>query len=365
MFAAVRRCVLFPLAQVLKLGEHKIREEINPEVDVEAARFLLAREQPLPYPETRELVEYGKIGDSEPQNLYIQHLKKMSSMSSEEFRQSMEISQRAGMSKQICDWIRTKLGESSWYPEIQGMLEFHYDPQSVHAEFDNFVLQEKILRMKKQENEKFAVKFYYHFAAGGLILLLSKIAEIKFGPEFALPAVLWLFAWSSLFLGMQFMLYVQEFLLNMKVGLSEFVKVRLSLTTGDVAQLLMRIVAKIEFIEQRSCEWMCRQEIFKRFFKQDFLEVEWRSTHAGAHFGQQMITNFVAMKVRAGARDIGMADRGRFTAELQRMVAEQVDKSQRAGQQENAAMFQRFHEDLPEFVQRLCESGANEIAWSA
>ena len=85
-----------------------------------------------------------------------------------------------------------------------------------------------------------------------------------------------------------------------KFGIMEILRCRLSLTTCNVAQLLMRLEVKASHVEARSMKFLGSQHDFWRTFNQQVLDVSWMSHNMGLKTMEHHITEFVALKFSKG-----------------------------------------------------------------
>ena len=79
-------------------------------------------------------------------------------------------------------------------------------------------------------------------------------------------------------------------------------RVRQSLTTGNLVQLNMRAVGKLEYIERRSMELFARTSDFWRDLEEDVVQEIWQNHSAGYAALEDRIINFIHMKHFHGAR---------------------------------------------------------------
>ena len=79
-------------------------------------------------------------------------------------------------------------------------------------------------------------------------------------------------------------------------------RVRQSLTTGNSVQLIMRAVAKLEYLERRSMKLFARSCDFWRDLKEDIAMKHWDSHEAGYAALADQIIQFVHMKNMHGVK---------------------------------------------------------------
>ena len=88
----------------------------------------------------------------------------------------------------------------------------------------------------------------------------------------------------------------------MKFTSMDTARVRQSLTTGNVVQLNMRAVGKLEYIERRSMKLFARTSDFWRDLEEDVVQEIWQNHSAGYAALEDRIINFIHMKHFHGAR---------------------------------------------------------------
>ena len=74
---------------------------------------------------------------------------------------------------------------------------------------------------------------------------------------------------------------------------------------GNLAQVLLRVVSKLEFIEVRSSKFFGYQSDFMRYLRSDILEVNWNSHTAGLQLFNATVTSFIHQKLAWHGADGG------------------------------------------------------------
>ena len=134
--------------------------------------------------------------------------------------------------------------------------------------------------------------------AGVLIAGTSKTLMFLISGEF--PALQFMFGWFFAGLGLEITGKLVESQGMAKFGLQEILRLRLSSTTGNLAQLGMRIETKCSFVEARSMSAMGRAADVWRVFRQEFTEVAWVSLESGRSHMKEIIQEFVMTKFSKG-----------------------------------------------------------------
>ena len=94
----------------------------------------------------------------------------------------------------------------------------------------------------------------------------------------------------------------------MKFAAADIGKLKASMTTGNISQLLMRLVMKAEFIERRSMQCFAHRHDFERIFNEDFLEIDWMDKQCAEENMLGQIKKFFARKLAAGMHSIHPED---------------------------------------------------------
>ena len=185
--------------------------------------------------------------------------------------------------------------------------EFLYDPSANSTS----VLQlwhmcrfRKFHMERMLELSQFGAKLVLFSISLVFVGVLWGIVVEQFMPQFFLKVqfptwqeILWQFAavlmvgsaWKALEIG-------QEIVDLMKFMSADLGRVRCSLTTGNVIQLLMRQVQKLEFLEKRSMMKMGFSHDFWRHMQQEVCEVHWQSHPAGKRALEAHILQYLAIK---------------------------------------------------------------------
>ena len=85
-----------------------------------------------------------------------------------------------------------------------------------------------------------------------------------------------------------------------KFGIMEILRCRLSLTTCNVAQLLMRLEVKASFLESRSMKFLNNTHDFWRDFNFEILDTSWKKPEAGFAALERHSMQFVRQKFSQG-----------------------------------------------------------------
>ena len=101
----------------------------------------------------------------------------------------------------------------------------------------------------------------------------------------------------------------------MKFTSMDTARVRQSLTTGNVVQLNMRAVGKLEYLERRSMKLFARSSDFWRDLKEDIVMKVWNSHNAGYKALEDQIIQYIHRKNMHGVK-IDQALSVQFMAEL-------------------------------------------------
>ena len=105
-----------------------------------------------------------------------------------------------------------------------------------------------------------------------------------------------------------------------KFASADIGKLKASLTTGNISQLLMRLVMKAEFIERRSMQNFAHHHDFERMFYEDFMNIDWMDKECAEESMLGQIKKFLARKLAAGMHDIHPEDLEKFTDKIKQQL---------------------------------------------
>ena len=121
-----------------------------------------------------------------------------------------------------------------------------------------------------------------------------------------------------------------------KFASADIGKLKASLTTGNISQLLMRLVTKAEFIERRSMQYFAHQHDFERQFYEDFVDIDWQDKECGEQSMLAQIKKFIARKFAAGMIEIDNDDLEQFHDKIKKMLEDKAAEwGQEADRQHN------------------------------
>ena len=128
------------------------------------------------------------------------------------------------------------------------------------------------------------------------------------------------------------------------------------MTTGNISQLLMRLVTKAEFIERRSMQYFAHHHDFERMFYEDFMDIDWLDKKCGEESMLGQIKKFLARKLAAGMTDIHMDDLEEFHNKIKKQLEDKADEwAEEAGRQRNNRKIDKARKNA-EFFRNMASS---------
>ena len=121
---------------------------------------------------------------------------------------------------------------------------------------------------------------------------------------------------------------IEKIAVTWEGGLAELVRIRSSLTAGNVAQVCLGLQEKIGYIERRAMGAQCQQVDFWRSLKTEVLEVEWRSIQAGSSAFRSTILEFVGTKFTKMPLETEIPKEvvDKFRVDLAKQIASDIEK---------------------------------------
>ena len=150
------------------------------------------------------------------------------------------------------------------------------------------------------------------------------------------------------------------------------------MTTGNISQLLMRLVMKAEFIERRSMQFFAHHHDFLRMFNEEFLEVDWINKKCGEENMIGQIQKFFGRKIGAGMIEIPSEAIEEFHDEIKGHLDQKatdwaavaaheiyVHGWSRKGDKatENAEFFKDMADTLHTKINNMCIGDTNKFIW--
>jgi hypothetical protein len=252
-----------------------------------------------------DLQEFQHINAaSEPQGFYMHMLRSSNpKVPKRKFDELKTIAQTPGMSKTQFVTMYKRFKVEDREEEIVPALEYQYDPCAKNSEMQNvgeFLKMWQHIEMVKHE-KLFKIAMEIGIAMLPMILyqlvrIMGSTYEIVNLPQFPFDVqqISITIILMNIFLesveATQIMLYCK----------SELLRIRGSLTTGNVVALLLRMTQKLEYMERRTLKDFGNVYVMHMRLAEEFLDVPWQSQDSGtAKFGQ-IVAEFIEQKIKIG-----------------------------------------------------------------
>jgi hypothetical protein len=241
---------------------------------------------------------------SEPQAFYMRMVQVANpKVPKRKFEELKNIAQTPGMSKTQFVTMYKRFKVDGREEEIVPALEYQYDPCAKNSEMQNvgeflkmwqhieMVKHEKLLKIAMEIGIAMLPMILYQ-----LVRFMGSIYEIVNLPQFPfdVPQISITIILMNIFLESvehtQIMLYVK----------SELLRIRGSLTTGNVVALLLRMQQKLEYMERRTLKDFGSVYVMHMRLAEEFLDVPWKSKDSGTEKFGQIVAEFIEQKWKIG-----------------------------------------------------------------
>jgi hypothetical protein len=315
-----------------------------------------------------ELLEFQVMGCCEPSHFFTEiHKFKDQSISKRKFQQMMDISQRPSISEEVFGQLYKKFKQEGREEEVEGSLEFQYDPIGPWVEIQNFEEQMKIHKFKETiKKDKLAQIMQQVFIGVVPLLLLQFLGE--FADIFPLTMKVPQVEPIQVILAIVLLHILQEFL-EVKVLLefarSELLRIRASCTTGNLVQLLMRSEAKLNFIERRSMKFYARSNDFYRILSEEFLDVPWRSQPAATEKFGSLVAEYIEGKINRGLKidEVTDDEKIKFKKTLKELLLDASRSWKEAARPDLEKFFAKTEGAIEQIATDFSWFSANELIW--
>ena len=266
-------------------------------------------------PDSFEQKEFVPIGQGQPWNILKFLITNAQKLEPEQVQEIEEVAEQISLPKQICEMAGKKLTESGRRPGyVKHFKEFIYDPSAAAHGTLQYVQMGRFLKFNekcKKVNEQFfqtlVTSALLAVLVTGLWEFISSISE-QLGFPLPIPHIFghveqYITAVSGIVIAgllWKVVQILQEFLDMSKFGMSEISRIRLSVATGNVAQLLKRILGKVEYIEQRSSSIFGHTQYFWKQVDTEVGQVKWTNHEKGYEHLEAIILDFIAQKFMNG-----------------------------------------------------------------
>ena len=149
-----------------------------------------------------------------------------------------------------------------------------------------------------------------------------------------------------LFMGFQMLMQfkLQEILWTK--ALVELGRIRFSVTSGNMAQLLIKLEQRIAYIERRSSDLMARAGDFWRHLDEEILKLDWKShTAARAQLGS-FVADFLCCKIARGVPAQDDQIRTSFLGDLREAFHRQSTLWRSQGRDDHAEFWQTQTDEI-------------------
>jgi hypothetical protein len=242
--------------------------------------------------------------NTEPQAFYVRMVEvanpKVPKRKFEEFKR---IAQTPGMSKtQFCTMYK-RFRVDGREEEIVPALEHQYDPSSKNTEMQNvgefLKMWQHIDMVKKEEMWNIAMEIgiaMLPMILYQLVRIMGSTYEIVNLPQFPFDVQQIIITITL----MKIFLQSVEFTQTTLYVKSELLRIRGSLTTGNVVSLLQRMTQKLEYMERRTLKDFGNVYVMHMRLAEEFLDVPWKSQEAGTEKFGQIVAEFIEQKWKIG-----------------------------------------------------------------
>ena len=215
-----------------------------------------------------------------------------------EDEQNIDLVEQISIPKKLWDILEAKFKKSPQFaPYLECFHQFLYDPSAHGTSMLGFMQLGRMSKFVKKEVKKVTEEFR---KAGeylaGLGVVFAAFAVFK--QDFGMFVQVCILGVLCALLGVHWKVCMGqiEIVAGLKFGNVELGRVRQSLLTGNVAQLLMRGVGKLEFLEKRSQIALAKMSDFWRQFQQEVCEEVWRDQDSGLKRARELILHFLSLK---------------------------------------------------------------------
>ena len=228
-------------------------------------------------PPTSHLSEFTPLKETQPWKFFFWAVTSLWQFTAGEIQEAELLAEQNSLPKQIFDTANKEFEDEG--AAIQQFQAHLYDPC---AQSSGIILLQVLGRLKevtKLELQNFKI-FLSTSAAGAFLLsvillrswwILEKFAEV-------IPYATLDLQFAQQLFGVLIVIFVAKQILEiknlLKFNLMEIGRMRFSLTTGNVAQILMRLETKVSYVELRTMTFEVKFHHLKRHFEQDVLEIE-------------------------------------------------------------------------------------------
>jgi hypothetical protein len=256
-------------------------------------------------PKSVDLKEFQVLNaNSEPQSFFTRMVEvanpKVPKRKFEEFKR---LASSPGMSKKEFSTLFKRFKIDGRQEEIVPALEYQYDPSSKNSEMQNvgefLKMWQHIDMVKKQEIWNIAMEIgiaMLPMILYQLVRIMGSTYEIVNIPEFPFD-VQGIMITITL---MKIFLQSVEFTQSTLYLKSELLRIRGSLTTGNVTGLLQRITQKLEYMERRTLKDFGNIYVMHMRLTEEFLDIPWKSQDAGTQKFGQIVAEFIEQKWKIG-----------------------------------------------------------------
>ena len=248
----------------------------------------LFHSQGAPDPTTKSLWEFTPLRQRHPWKFFFHAIAALWKFTSGEIIEAELLAEQNTLPKEIFDKARSDFqAHREQIKEFQAHL---YDPS---AQICSTILMQVLGRLK-QVTKLHEQNFKIFVASSGAIAVLLSVFMLRswwIAEKFAevVPFATFDLQFAQQFFGVLIVLFVAKEILEiksvLKFNLMEIGRMRLSTTTGDLVQILMRLEMKLSYVELRTMEFEGKIHHFRRHFRQDVLEVVWNQQERGLREG--------------------------------------------------------------------------------
>ena len=249
-------------------------------------------------PDSLEKAEFTPIGQGQPWNILKFLITNAMKLKPEQVLEIEEVAEQVSVPREICDMADEKLKGSGLSDYVDVFKEFIYDPSAAVFGALQYVQMGRVFKFN-EKSKKVNLQFFKQLVKIALLaVLVAGLWEFT-SPHIFENVVQYITAFSGIVIAgliWKVVQILQEFMDMSKFGLSEISRIRLSLGTGNIVQLLMRIVGKAEYIEKRSAKIFGHSHVFWREVEEEVGKVEWHDHQCGYDHLEGIILEFMARK---------------------------------------------------------------------
>ena len=154
-----------------------------------------------------------------------------------------------------------------------------------------------------------------------------------------------------LFMGFQMLMQfkLQEILWTK--ALVELGRIRFSVTSGNMAQLLIKLEQRVAYIERRSSDLMGRAGDFWRHLDEEILKTDWNSHAAARAQLGSFVADFLCCKIARGAPAGDPEIRTSFLRDLREAFQRQSTLWAARGNDDHAEFWQTQHDEIEQLAE--------------